>query len=334
MTWVAALLALIAKPAEAPPVPAALTPYLVDGEVPAGDYRWMRGRFPGASPAEVEAFAAADRFNRACEAWSKAAVQTNLAALGAKAVTLDGFYAVPARCRQFLQPGIGLDVTWATFEAALDKVRPYALGLLRGVALAEDQVLEKGSLADQLATRSVGEQALRFAWVESGKHEGVTASYSPLERTIYDGIVARALTARDQANTEWLAKIVAVEDWPRRSKVGPNAANAAWLLAQHADNDPAFQLKALRLMTPLVAQKDVDPQQFAMLTDRVELKLSGRQRYGTQWTCTAGKREPLPLTQDDAATDRLRKTAGLDTIAENAARMDELYGPCPLDPAR
>lgn len=334
MTWIAALLALTAQPAEAPPVPAALAPYLVDGEVPAGDYRWLRGRFPGATPAEVEAFVAADRFNRACEAWSKAAVHTNLAALGQTAVVLDGVYAAPKRCQQFMQLGIGPEVSWATFTAALDKVRPYALGVVRGVALAEDQVLEKGSLADQLAMRTVGEQALRFAWIESGKHEGVTATYSPLERTIYDGIVTRAMTTRDQANTEWLAKIVTVEGWPKRSKVGQNAANAAWLLAQHADNNPAFQLRALRLMTPLVAQKEVDPQQFAMLTDRVELKLSGRQRYGTQWTCAAGKRKPLPLTQDDAATDRLRKTAGLDTIAENAARMDQLYGPCPPDPAR
>lgn len=334
MTWVAALLALATSPAEAPPIPAALTPYLVDGEVPAGDYRWMRGRFPGATAAEVEAFVAADRFNRACEAWSKATVQTNLSALGTRAVVLDGFYAAPKRCHQFIQPGIGPEVSWPAFTAALDKVRLYALGVLRGVTLAEDQLLEKGSLADQLTTRTVGEQALRFAWVESGKHAGVTADYSPLERTIYDGIVTRALTTRDQANTEWLAKIVAVEGWPKRSKVGQNAANAAWLLAQHADNDPAFQLKALRLMTPLVAQNEVDPQQFAMLTDRVELKLSGRQRYGTQWTCAAGKRKPLPLTQNEAATDRLRKTAGLDTIAANAVRMDQLYGRCPPDPAR
>lgn len=334
MKWVAALFALTAQPTQAPPVPAVLTPYLVDGEVPAGDYRWMRGRFPGATPAEVEAFVAADRFNRACEAWSKTAVQANLAALGQKAVALDGSYAAPKRCRQFIQLGVGPDVTWAAFTAALEKVRPYALGVVRGVALAEDQLLEKGSLADQLATRTVGEQALRFAWIESGKRAGVTADYSPLERTIYDGIVTHAMTTRDQTNTEWLGRIVAVDGWPKRSRVGQNAANAAWLLAQHADNDPAFQLKALRLMTPLVAQNEVDPQQFAMLTDRVELKLSGRQRYGTQWTCAAGTRKPLPLTQDGAATDRLRKTAGLDTIAENAARMDQLYGPCPPNTPR
>ncbi|PCD04080.1 hypothetical protein COC42_07180 [Sphingomonas spermidinifaciens] len=323
MKLLAALL-LAAQPTDAPPVPSALTPYLVDGEVPAGDYRWLRGRFPGATLAEVEAFRAADHFRGACELWSKAVVKTNLAALGAKVVVLDGFYAVPKRCQQFVQPGIGPDVSWPAFTTALDKDRPYALGVLRGVTLAEDQVLEKGSLADQLSTRTVGDQALRFGWVESGKREGATADYSPLERAIYDGIITRAVTARDQANTAWLAKIVTAQGWPKRSKVGQDAANAAWLLAQHADNDPAFQLKALRLMTPLVAQKEVDPQQVAMLTDRVELKLSGKQRYGTQWTCKAGKRMPQPLTQDEAATDRLRKAAGMDSIAQNAARMDEL----------
>lgn len=334
MKLLAALLLAAAPQAEAPPVPATLEQYLVDGEVAPGDYRWLRGRFPGATPAEVEAFAAASGFNQACHAAAKRTAEANLAALGQRLTTQDGIYAAPPRCQQFMHLMIGPDVGWAAFIAALDKVRPYAIGILRGVSLAEVQVLEKGTLAEQLTTRTLGEQALRFALIESAKREGVTAEYTPLERTIHDSIIGRAMAARDQANTEWLAKVVAVEGWPKRSVVGGNAAHAAWVLAQHADNDPAFQFRALRLMTPLVAQREVDPQQVAMLTDRVELKLSGKQRYGTQWTCKAGKRMPQPLTQDEAATDRLRQAAGLDTIAALAARMDQFQGPCPPDPAR
>jgi hypothetical protein len=45
----------------------------------------------------------------------------------------------------------------------------------------------------------------------------------------------------DQDNTRWLADVVSARGWPGWKLVGEDGAAAAWLLAQHADRDPAWQ---------------------------------------------------------------------------------------------
>jgi len=314
---------------DAPPIPPELAPYLTDGAVPDGDYRWLRGRFPGASPAEGQAFVAALKFGEACLARSRAAMQAKMAALGQTWDPGNDITRMPAACNQFTQMPIGAGTDWPTFSAALDRVRPYALGLVRGVELAEQEALGHGDFAQQLRARPTGEQMLRKALIDSQRREGFSKDYSPLERAIHEGILIRALQERDQANTTWLAARVAEKGWPTRSTVGADASGSAWLLVQHADLDPAFQLAALRLMTPLAAKGEVDPTNFAMLTDRVQLRVAGKQKYGTQWTCVAGKWTPRPLEQDAAATDTLRKTVGLDSLQQNAERIATAYGACP-----
>ena len=307
----------------------ALTVFLNNGSVEPGDYRWLRGRFANATAAETQAFVAALQWNERCEAQSRIAMKRQLTALGQAFDPGKDVYARPASCRQFVQLPIPADVTWPAFSAALDRVRPYALGIIRATALVEQQVFEQGDYAEQLRTRPLGEQTLRFAWGESQRHEGQTATYSSLERVVHEGILLRAMDDRDQGNTAWPSAKVAGHGWPTRSKVGNQASSAAWLLVQHADANPAFQLTALRLMAPLAPKGEIDPRNFAMLTDRVQLKLSGRQRYGTQWTCKGGKRVPLPLAADDAATDALRAKAKLRSLEENAIQIDTLYGRCP-----
>jgi hypothetical protein len=315
----------------APEMPASLAPYLTKGLVPLGDYRWFRGSFPGATAAEVQAFITAMKFNQDCAAASQAAMRAKFAAMGESFDPKDWSYSRPAACRQFAMPPINDGVTWEAFTQALERVRPYALGLVHATELVEAQVIGRGDFAQQLRTRVLGEQTLRQALIDNDRNEGETAAYSPLEHRIYMGIIARALDDRDQANTEWLSARVAADGWPSRAKVGEDAAGAAWLLAQHADANPAFQLTALRLMEKLAATGDVDPRNFAMLTDRVQLKLVGKQKYGTQWTCKQGKRVPLPLMNDAEVTNGLRAAVKLDTLDANAARMDAAYGTCPPD---
>lgn len=329
-TLIAAL--MVSAPAAAAPQsidpPPALASYLHDGVVEPGDYRWLKGRFPGATAAEKEAFVAALELNDKCVAQSQSAMKDKLAAMGQAFDPGHEAYSRPASCRQFVQLAIPANVTWIAFSAALEHVRPYALGVVRATGLAEQQVIDQGDFAEQLRTRPLGEQILRYAWVESQRHAGETAAYSSLERIVYEGIILRALDERDQANTAWLAAKVAQQGWPGRAMVGDQASGAAWLLVQHADANPAFQLNALRLMAPLAIKEDVNPRDLAMLTDRVQLRLSHKQRYGTQWTCEGGKRVPLPLANDRIVTDTLRATAKLDSLQQNAARIEALYGPC------
>jgi hypothetical protein len=160
-----------------------------------------------------------------------------------------------------------------------------------------------------------------------GALAGKSPELSPAGLTVVRSRLLAAMAARDRANTEWLKGVVAEHGWPKISEVGERAANQAWLLVQHADHDPVFQLEALRMMEPLVAQREVSPNDFAYLTDRVMLKLTGKQRYGTQFHCVDGRFAPLPI-EDEAAVDRLRREAGMETQAENAARMRDSYGAC------
>lgn len=312
-----------------PSIPPALSSFLHNDIVEYGDYRWFRGRFAGASAADTQAFIVALEWNERCETQSRVAMKDELAAMGQTFDPGRDVYARPALCRQFIQLPIRADVTWSAFSAALDRVRPYALGIIRAIALVEQQVIDHGDYAEQLRTRPLGEQTLRFAWVESQRHEGQTATYSSLERAVYEGILLRALDDRDQDNTAWLSARVTRQGWPTRSQLGDEASAAAWLLVQHADANPAFQLTALRLMAPLASKEEIDPRNVAMLTDRMLLKLSGHQQYGTQWTCKDGKRVPLPLVNTDAVTDTLRAKANLGTLNENASQIDTLYGRSP-----
>jgi hypothetical protein len=57
----------------------------------------------------------------------------------------------------------------------------------------------------------------------------------------------------DADNLAWLKDVVTEVGWPGRSMVGEDGAHAAWLLAQHADQDPAFQRGCLELLTQAVA---------------------------------------------------------------------------------
>lgn len=91
--------------------------------------------------------------------------------------------------------------------------------------------------------------------------------YSDDPRTAQWAAVAEV----DHNNTAWLAGIVARGGWPRSSEIGEDAATAAWVLAQHADDSPDVQLTFHRHMTAAVASGEADPKLLAYLEDRVRI---------------------------------------------------------------
>lgn len=122
----------------------------------------------------------------------------------------------------------------------------------------------------------------------------------------------------DHRNTARLKEIVAEIGWLNRSKVGDQAEHDAWLLVQHADDDPAFQRACLDLMSR-EPPGEVCPEHRAYLDDRLRVAEGKPQRYGTQF------RDGRPAPIDDLEhLDERRASVGLGPFAEYRAGMDEL----------
>jgi hypothetical protein len=113
----------------------------------------------------------------------------------------------------------------------------------------------------------------------------------------------------DAANTARLKEIVAERGWPGKSLVGREGALAAFLIAQHADADPAFQERCLELMRAM-PPGEVSPGDIAYLTDRVRVNTGRKQLYGTQFWFEGGVFAPRPIEDPDGLAER-RAEAGL-----------------------
>ncbi|WP_404336473.1 DUF6624 domain-containing protein [Sphingomonas sp. MMS12-HWE2-04] len=317
-----------AEPAEPPP--AILTPYIHDGRFDPGDYAWMRGRFDDATPEQKAANKAVQEWLNRCLERGLAQTRRELAALGVPDAKIEDADARNPVCAAAASAPADLDTrSFDAFSRDVAVARPIADSFLFAVRLAEESgQAQVPGLGPALVARTLGEQMLRAG---VGWGEGESADAPPLEPRVKAIVMSRiwaATAARDRANTAWLKAKVAAQGWPTISAVGPPGSSAAWLLVQHADAEPAFQLKALRLMEPLVAKHEVHPPNFAYLYDRVMLKIRGVQRYGSQATCKDGKRVAQPL-EDAAAVEGLRKEMGMEPMSAYLRSMDEVYGPCP-----
>ncbi|MBV9445974.1 MAG: hypothetical protein JO345_08785 [Streptosporangiaceae bacterium] len=134
-----------------------------------------------------------------------------------------------------------------------------------------------------------------------------------------------AMAAADAENLPWLKRVIARAGWPGATLVGPDGAHAAWLLAQHADADPAFQRECLGLLTAAVAAGEATRRQLAYLTDRVLLAEGGPQEYGTQVTSRDGQHVPRDL-RDPGGVDSRRASMDLEPLADYL----RLFGTSPL----
>lgn len=291
----------------------------------------MRGRFGDASPTDKASFKAVQDWLARCTTEEQARIGRELNAKGVASSKLPPAPYQNALCRDVASAGVAYDgwPSFAAFSADLRTAEPIAGAFLWATTLAVDVGGPRGAdLAQKLLARPLGEQMLRFGlgWGE-GK-ASVAPKLSPGVRAIVVSRIGMAIGRSDHVNTEYLKGIVDKQGWPKVSAVGERAANAAWLLVQHADDDPVFQLRALRLMEPMVASGEVSKQNHAYLYDRVMLKIAGTQRYATQMTCEAGQRVPQPL-EDAKSVDRRRAEAGLSSLAEYQQQMTELFGKCP-----
>ncbi|WP_306352746.1 DUF6624 domain-containing protein [Flavobacterium sp. '19STA2R22 D10 B1'] len=82
-------------------------------------------------------------------------------------------------------------------------------------------------------------------------------------------------------NATKLKNIIALIGWPTIDKVGVEASDSAWLIAQHSIGDPQFMKQCLSLMEANIEQ--INPQNIAYMHDRICCYQGRLQRYGTQY---------------------------------------------------
>ena len=163
-----------------------------------------------------------------------------------------------------------------------------------------------GDSAERLVAMAREDLAKRGELVQRGE---LSHGYHPEMRAMHDRNAAALLAILDESG------------WPVRSVVGQEAAEAAWLVVQHAIGHPELQRRCRDLMAGAVQADEAEPAQLAMLEDRIRCFEGRPQVYGTQFDWDeAGELSPQPI-EDPAGVDALRAAAGLPPLAQRQAEL-------------
>jgi hypothetical protein len=129
----------------------------------------------------------------------------------------------------------------------------------------------------------------------------------------------KRMQLEDKLREERLARIIAEQGWPRMSQVGHQAANSAWLIAQHGS--PDFLKRCLPLMQAAADQHEFPLSSLALSIDRVLMQERQPQRYGSQLEMKDGRTLDYPI-EDMATVDVRRAAMGLEPYAQYRKRFD------------
>jgi len=137
------------------------------------------------------------------------------------------------------------------------------------------------------------------------------STLSPDERPAAQGAAWADINARDLADQKALTAMMPVTGWFTSPPYSGKAVDAAFLIVQHAGNDPDLMRGVLKRMEPLVKTGQARGESYALLYDRVSLNFDHKpQRYGSQVECKAGRWQPQNL-EDPDHVDARRKAMGM-----------------------
>lgn len=159
-------------------------------------------------------------------------------------------------------------------------------------------ILEPALLED-LKLRVERDQAARKRWlVDQGNSE-----------------LANAVDSIDTENVAWLRNLVATKGFPTAAQVGKQGVHLAWVLLQHADQDPKLQKDLLPTLERRFAAGELPANDLARITDRVLMAGSKPQKYGTQFDWFTGDFS-LPEQRTLVEIDAARAELGLMPLAD------------------
>lgn len=174
--------------------------------------------------------------------------------------------------------------------------------------MASQMVRRDDALLDELQRRIDNDQNARNQ-----------AMQDPANETL-----ATAMGDIDRDNTAWLKAYLTEHGWPGYDVVGRSGSMGFFLLAQHADHDPAFQDQVLAMLQDAVTRKQASGIHLAYLTDRVRLAQGQPQLYGTQFHTVDGKLEPQPIA-DPGQVEARRAALGMESLDEYTANLQDMH---------
>ena len=154
---------------------------------------------------------------------------------------------------------------------------------------------DKDSVRRKLAAMSETDQFVRGSWLKDPRPD---PGYNRLMMKV------------DRENTAALKALLEKLDWLTIPEFGEKADADAWLIAQHADLDKAFQKDVLERLKRHYLDGGTNPGNYAFLFDRVAVGAGKPQRFGTQGGCKDGRWVPEPIEQPKGL-ERRRAEAGL-----------------------
>lgn len=128
--------------------------------------------------------------------------------------------------------------------------------------------------------------------------------------TMTDTAFLGRMIRADSAHSLRLRALVQAHGWPSADVVGEDVAEDAFLIVQHTPYE-AWQRAMLPQVEADVRAGALDPQDYALLFDRVQVHQGLPQRYGTQLDAARDGTLHLEPLEDPARVDSLRASLGL-----------------------
>ncbi len=176
-------------------------------------------------------------------------------------------------------------------------------------------------LLDELSHRTARDQSIRRLMLDMLRTPGA----SPDEAQWTWLRLIQRMQGIDRDNRQWLKAELETLDWFTISEFGADADNNAFLIVQHATDDPDFMRDIHARFERLLPQGEIAPDNYALLTDRLAVIDGLPQPYGSQFECVDGQQQlQTPLSDAEEIVDVRRAEVGLPTMSDYRA----LLPPC------
>ncbi len=186
-------------------------------------------------------------------------------------------------------------------------------------ALGQKESVSEPDLAREIKKMRDEDQKMRIKW-STMIRKGKTESQKFKDLT-------QALIAKDRSNTVRMRTIIQQHGWPTYDMVGRGPSNSAWLIVQHADRNPLFQIKCLTLLEKAVDEDQANPSNYAYLYDRVQVARGEKQLYATQSSSNNGLYEGsfYPIEDEENVQNRREQMNIKQSVVDYARSMGFSY---------